>query len=98
MHINYTSVVAFISYVLPHFLKLSVRPKPVEVSALSHRVFFQEQGRPSFIVTVTSGLSIVPLAAVANYSASKAALSSFTTSLRAQLNETNIKVLEIIPP
>lgn len=50
------------------------------------------------IVDVTSGLAFVPLAAVPIYSATKAAMRSFTLSLRRQLRDTRIEVIEIIPP
>lgn len=50
------------------------------------------------IVNVTSGLAFVPLVIAPIYSATKAALHSFTLSLRQQLIDTPIKVLEIIPP
>ncbi|TFK20283.1 NAD(P)-binding protein [Coprinopsis marcescibilis] len=50
------------------------------------------------IITITSGLSIVPAVWAPNYSATKAALHSFTGSLRVQMKDTNVKVVEIVPP
>ncbi|KXN89844.1 hypothetical protein AN958_04848 [Leucoagaricus sp. SymC.cos] len=65
---------------------------------LSHLLKLGSIGRQSFIVVVTSALSIVPSPKVPNYCASKAAVHSLTLSLRAQLAGTGVNVLEIIPP
>ena len=50
------------------------------------------------IVTVTSGLAFLPFAATPTYCATKAAVHSWTQSLRYQLRDTNIQVLELVPP
>jgi len=50
------------------------------------------------ILPVTSGLAFVPLASVPIYCATKAAMHSFTLSLRHQLAATPIRVIEIAPP
>jgi uncharacterized oxidoreductase len=52
----------------------------------------------STIMTVTSGLAFVPMAMTPTYNATKAAIHSYTQSLRYQLKSTNIEVLELIPP
>lgn len=50
------------------------------------------------IMNVTSGLAISPFSKVPVYSATKAFLRSFTQSLRYFLKDSNIKVIEIVPP
>lgn len=56
------------------------------------------KGQPdAAIVTVTSGLAYVPLVAAPTYSATKAAIHSYTVSLRTQLAGA-IEVIELAPP
>jgi len=50
------------------------------------------------IMNVTSGLAFVPYAKVAVYSATKAFFRSFTLTLRYQLKDSGIEVIEIVPP
>jgi uncharacterized oxidoreductase len=50
------------------------------------------------IMTVSSGLAFVPMAITPTYCATKAAIHSYTQSLRYQLKNTNIQILELIPP
>ena len=50
------------------------------------------------ILTVTSGLAYVPLAMTPTYCATKAAIHSYTESLRYQLKDTPVQVIELIPP
>jgi uncharacterized oxidoreductase len=52
----------------------------------------------SAIINISSGLAFTPLAVAPVYSASKAAIHSFSMSLRHQLRNTNTRVFEIIPP
>jgi uncharacterized oxidoreductase len=50
------------------------------------------------IVNVSSGLAFMPSALTPTYCATKAGLHSFTQSLRYQLRETSVQVIEVIPP
>jgi uncharacterized oxidoreductase len=50
------------------------------------------------IMTVSSGLAFVPLAMTPTYCATKAAIHSYTQSLRYQLQGTGIGVIELVPP
>ncbi|WP_405084963.1 SDR family oxidoreductase [Microbispora sp. NBC_01389] len=50
------------------------------------------------IVTVSSGLAFAPLKATPSYNASKAAIHMLSESLRLQLADTSVKVVELEPP
>ena len=69
---------------------------PIHLTQLFYQHFAQQE--TAAIMNVTSGLSFIPLANVPVYCATKAALHSFTLSLRWQLKESHVRVVEIIPP
>ena len=69
---------------------------PVHLSALFTPALMKK--KESAIVNISSGLAFVPIAIMPLYCATKAALHSFSLSLRHQLRTTTIKVFEIIPP
>ena len=50
------------------------------------------------IMTVSSGLAFAPLSLTPTYCATKAAIHSWSLSLRYQLRDTPVRVVELIPP
>jgi uncharacterized oxidoreductase len=50
------------------------------------------------IMTVSSGLAFIPMAVTPTYCATKAAIHSYSESLRYQLKSTNVEVIELVPP
>jgi len=57
-----------------------------------------KHGRPCWMVNVTSGGAFIPQIFAPIYSACKAALHSYTMTLRHALHGTSIRVVELIPP
>jgi uncharacterized oxidoreductase len=68
---------------------------PIRLNAALLPLLMQAQAT---IMTVSSGLAFLPLAATPTYCATKAAIHSYTQSLRHQLRDTAVQVLELIPP
>jgi uncharacterized oxidoreductase len=64
-------------------------------SALIQQLLAQPNGA---ILNVSSALAMMPACTVPSYCATKAALHSYTQSLRQQLRPTSIQVIEIVPP
>ncbi|MFD2055809.1 SDR family oxidoreductase [Mesorhizobium calcicola] len=69
---------------------------PIHLIALLLPMLKERQN--AAIVNISSGLAFSPMADVPVYCATKAAIHSFTLSLRHQLKQTGIRVVEIAPP
>jgi len=90
----------------PETIDMSVIQEEVTVNYLSPLAltkefvpfFYSKKDSPTSLMFTTSGLALVPMPRASNYSASKAALHHWLMCLREQLSESNIKVLEILPP
>ena len=68
----------------------------VHLSAYFIPLFLER--KEAAIINISSGLGFVPIAIMPVYSATKAAIHSFSMSLRYQLRNTPIRVFEVIPP
>jgi len=60
--------------------------------------YFLKSDKPSCVQNVSSGLAFVPIAPVPVYCATKSFVHSFSVTLRHQLRDTKVKVIEIAPP
>ncbi len=69
-----------------------------QISLAAHFIPILINRENSAIINISSGLGFVPLARFPIYSATKAAIHSFSMSLRKQLEGTNLKIFEVIPP
>jgi uncharacterized oxidoreductase len=57
-----------------------------------------KQQPSALIVNISSGLAFVPMFSAPVYCATKAAIHSFSLSLREQLCDTSVRVVELAPP
>ncbi len=69
---------------------------PIRLCALFTPILSKKKN--AAIVNISSGLAFVPIAMIPVYCATKAAIHSFTTSLRHQLLDTSVRVFEAAPP
>lgn len=69
---------------------------PIRLCALFTPILLKR--KRAAIVNVSSGLAFVPIAMMPVYCATKAAIHSFTISLRHQLRNTSVRVFEAAPP
>lgn len=69
---------------------------PIHLSA--HLLPHLRRKKTAAIINISSGLAFTPIAAVPVYSATKAALHSWSLCLRHQLRNTSVRVFEVAPP
>ena len=81
----------------PHANEIAINLEaPIHLSMLLLPLLLRQPS--AAVLNVSSGLAFVPIAFMPTYCATKAALHSFTMSLRRQLRETSVQVVEVVPP
>lgn len=78
--------------------KEEIQTNYLSVISLNEKLLPVLQKKESAIVNVSSIVSFVPASNIPTYSASKAALHSYSQSLRFTLQATPVKVFEVMPP
>lgn len=84
----------------PAMMRQEVAINLIAPAMIVHRTLsiLQAQNRRCAIVNMSSGLAFYPKTQTALYCATKAAIHSFSQSMRYQLADTNIDVVEVILP
>ena len=100
--VNNAGIMRKISLLADHPMKDLTREVGINLEAPMHMVqrFLPDLLlRPeALIVNVTSGLAFEPFQIAPIYSATKAGLRAYTKCLRAQLDRTSVRVVEVAPP
>jgi uncharacterized oxidoreductase len=71
---------------------------PIHLCTLFLPHFLQKKNEVTVLSNVSSGLAFIPFVGGPVYSATKAAIHNYTMSLRYSLQDTNVRVIEIVPP
>lgn len=71
---------------------------PIHLCTIFTPFFLSKTKETTVLATVSSGLAFIPFCAGPVYSATKAAIHNYTMSLRYSLEDTKVRVLEIVPP
>lgn len=71
---------------------------PIHLSTLFIPFFLAKPESVCILANVSSGLAFVPFCGGPVYAATKAAIHSYTMAIRYSLEDTNVRVVEIIPP
>ncbi|KAK5075845.1 hypothetical protein LTR70_009949 [Exophiala xenobiotica] len=80
------------------FLTNYLSPVAFTKAFLPHLLSRAKDSKTAGILYTTSGLALTPIRTVPNYCATKAAMHSMILTLRDQLADTGVKVLELYPP
>ncbi|MCE7040398.1 SDR family oxidoreductase [Dyadobacter sp. CY312] len=97
--INNAGVQNWMSLKDPEFYKKAKNEISINIESPLHMMLlFKELGSLHTIMNVTSALAFSPLTKVPVYSATKAFFHSLTLSFRHMLRNTDIELIEIIPP
>ena len=97
--VNNAGVQNWMSLEDPEFYTKAKEEITINIEAPLHlSLLFMQLKSFNTIMNVTSGLAFVPLAKVPVYSATKAFFHSLSVSFQYLLRDTNIELIEIIPP
>jgi uncharacterized oxidoreductase len=94
MHIDDTSTVMDDAQMTSIITTNLMGPIRVTSALIEH---FKKQPA-AYVLTVSSGLGFTPMNATAVYCATKAAIHSYSLTTRFRLKNSNVKVIEIVPP